>query len=182
MTPWEQNAQWVENDLYFDFSKAVSAFKLDEDGKDGHGLSCFLKSVDFIVQWENQFWLIEVKDPENGKIPAQHRSHQLKSFKNDLESNTLIEKHLFPKLRDSLIYLGMNNGIPNISMRYICLIAVGSLGVAELSGLKQALWNTEWVKGPARGWSKNFDIQCLNIEQWNKHLKNCPITRISEVT
>ncbi|WP_319926544.1 hypothetical protein [Xenorhabdus littoralis] len=56
--------EWIEGDLYFDFSKAQSVKKLDAKGTDGHGLSHLLKSVDFVVEWSNQLWLIEIKDPE----------------------------------------------------------------------------------------------------------------------
>jgi hypothetical protein len=180
MKPWEINHQWVENDLYFDFSKAKSAFKLDQSGHDGHGLSNFFKSVDFVVEWDNQFWLIEVKDPENGKIPARYKNEKQREFKSDIQSDKLIEKHLFPKFRDSLIYLSLDQGIPKLPLRYISLIGLESLEPAELSALKSALWDKEWMKGPVRGWAKSFDVQCMNVSQWNRLLTQCPITRISQ--
>lgn len=180
MNPWDENNQWVEDDLYFDFSKAKFAFKLDQDGPEGHGLSSFFKSVDFVVEWSNQFWLIEVKDPENGNIPEQHKANQLANFKKNLKSGHLIEQHLFPKFRDSLIYLGLERGIPDLPMKYISLIGMESLQPAELSGLKSAIWNKDWVKGPARGWGKDFEVHCMNVSQWNRHLRMCPITRISQ--
>ena len=68
--PWEENQQWREADLYFDFSGAIRADKFDGPR---HGLSHCMKSVDFVVEWQHQLWLIEVKDPENGSIPEQHR-------------------------------------------------------------------------------------------------------------
>jgi hypothetical protein len=180
VNPWDLNRQWVENDLYFDFSKARSAFKLDEAGSAGHGLSNFFKSVDFVVEWSNQFWLVEIKDPDNGAIPEQHRPKQLIKFHEQLKSGYLIDNHLFPKLRDSLIYLGLERGVPNLPMKYISLIGMESLDPAELSGLKHSLWMKDWVKGPAKGWTKNFEVHCMNVHLWNKHLVNCPITRISQ--
>ncbi|ENK1947572.1 hypothetical protein AB3A00_003488 [Vibrio cholerae] len=180
MIPWDENRQWVEGDLYFDFSKAQSAYKLDQDGAEGHGLSRYFKSVDFVVEWTNQFWLVEVKDPENGKIPQQHRTRQLATFEKNLKSGHLIEERLFPKFRDSLIYLGLDKGIPKLPLKYISLIGLESLQPAELSGLKSALWNKDWIKGPARGWSKDFEVHCMNVTQWNRNLSICPITRISQ--
>lgn len=176
MQLWEQNPQWREADLYFDFSKAIRAFKLDTSQ---HGLSHLLKSVDFVVEWEKQFWLIEIKDPDNEGIPAQHRQRQQDQFKQDLLSGQLIDKHLFPKLRDSLIYLGLDAGIPAKPLRYLSLIGLETLEVAELEGLRNKLWQYAWVAGPKRGWHKPFDVHALNVSQWNRLLTQCPITRIS---
>ncbi|NOG31302.1 hypothetical protein HLB35_05125 [Halomonas sp. TBZ9] len=41
-----------------------------------------------------------------------------------MQSDSLIEKHLFPKLRDSLIFLGLEKGIVDKPMRYITLIGL----------------------------------------------------------
>lgn len=179
MQPWEQNPQWCEADLYFDFSRAVSAFKLDTPQ---HGLSHHLKSVDFVVEWEKQFWLVEVKDPENGGIPAQHRENQQARFREDLLGGLLVEKHLFPKLRDSLIFLGLDEGIPAKPLRYLSLIGLETLEVAELEGLRNRLWQHEWVAGPKRGWHKSFAVHTLTVSQWNRLLPQCPITRISDLS
>ena len=176
MTPWEQNPGWVEGDLYIDFSQARQAWKLDGPK---HGLSHCMHSVDFVVEWENQLWLIEIKDPDNGHIPDQHKAKQRRHFKQQLLSHHLINKHLFPKLRDSLIYLSLNKGIADKPMKYIALIGLSTLQPAELGGLTQALWDHEWVKGPKAGWQKSFDVHCLSVGQWNRLLKQCPITRIS---
>lgn len=179
MRDWERNPNWREQDLYFDFSQARSAIKLDESGRDGHGLSHMLKSVDFVVEWSNQYWLIEIKDPDNGAIPEAQREKQLNKFSKELKSGELISTHLFPKLRDSLIYLSMDKGVPNLPLKYIVLIGMNCLEPPELSALKAKLKNTNWLSGPKRGWNKSFDIQCLNIKQWNRLLTNCPVQRIS---
>lgn len=177
MTPWALNPQWVEGDLYFDFSAAQSAFKLDSKE---HGLSHFFKAVDYVVEWTNQLWLIEIKDPENGNIPPEHQPSQQASFRKELVSGQLIDKHLFPKFRDSLLYLGMNRGIADLPLKYLTLIGLETVPVAELEGLTHALRHTQWLNGPARGWQKPFDLHCLNLTQWNHNLSDkCPVTRIS---
>ncbi len=176
MLPWEQNPQWREADLYFDFSKAKRAIKLDTPA---HGLSQAMKSVDFVVEWEKQFWLIEVKDPENGSIPVQHRQNKQSQFREELLGGQLVEQHLFPKLCDTLIYLGLDEGIPAKPLRYLSLIGLESLDVAELDGLKTHLWQHAWVAGPKRGWNKSFDVLIFTVSGWNRLLTECPITRIS---
>ncbi|QTL40091.1 hypothetical protein ACNFJN_01310 [Xenorhabdus budapestensis] len=54
----QMHPEWIEGDLYFDFSKAQSVRKLDKEDPEGQGLSHLLKSVDFVVEWSNQLWLI----------------------------------------------------------------------------------------------------------------------------
>ena len=125
MQPWEQNPQWREADLYFDFSKAIRAIRFDDAEHEAFAQP--MKAVDFVVEWEKQFWLIEVKDPENGGIPVQHRENQQEKFRKDLLGRQLVEKHLFPKLRETLIYLGLDAGIPAKPLRYLSLIGLETL-------------------------------------------------------
>ncbi|MCL7928409.1 hypothetical protein [Halomonas llamarensis] len=181
MTPWEVQPQWCEADLYFDFSQARQVIKLDDHVAEA-GLTHLLKGgVDFVVEWETQLWLLEVKDPENGAIPQQHRERQRRRFLEEMQSDGLIEEHLFPKLRDSLIFLGLEKGIVDKPMRYITLIGLSELDPAQLAGLRDKLWRTEWVAGPrGRSWEKSFDVLALNIGQWNRLLTHCPIQRISQ--
>lgn len=179
MKPWELNPDWREDDLYFDFSAAQHVIKLDRESA---GLTHLLKGgVDFVVEWTNQLWLVEVKDPQCGDIPAQHRAANQARFLKDLLSDSLINKHLFPKLRDSLLLLGMDYGIAAKPMRFITIIGLSELDSAQLSGLADRLKRTEWVAGPKRGWNKPFAVHAFNVEQWNRLLQQCPITRISQL-
>ncbi len=69
--PWEAKPEWCESDLYFDFSQARQVIKLD-DQVAAAGLTHLLKGgVDFVVEWDTQLWLLEIKDPESGAIPER---------------------------------------------------------------------------------------------------------------
>lgn len=183
MQPWEQNPQWWEktrgrNDgLYFDFSKADRAIKFDEKS---HGLTHVMDGcVDFIVEWKEQIWLVEVKDPD--RTPQPHHANEAIKFFDKISGGSLIEKELFPKLQDTLIYLSLNEGIPtNKKLRYMVLIGLEQLDAAQLDGLKNNLWQYKWVSGPEGGWSKSFDVLIFNVDSWNRTLHKCPVTRISE--
>jgi hypothetical protein len=178
VSPWERNPEWREDDLFFDFAAASRVIKLDEKAR---GLTHLLKGgVDFVVEWANQLWLIEVKDPDCGDIPERYREQQKASFLQSLMGEELINKHLFPKLRDSLIFLGMDRGIADKPLKYITVIGLSSLDPAQFNGLKERLWKTQWLAGPPRGWHKPFEVHVLNVGQWNRLLQQCPITRISE--
>ena len=176
MTPWDEHPQWRERDLWFDFSRAVLAYKFDSQD---HGMGHLLKAVDFVVEWPRQLWLIEVKDPESGSIPALIKEDVRAGFLQKLESGTLIEKHLFPKLRDTLIYLGMERGIVSKPLRYLVLIGLEKLEPPMLDSLKGRLWRQGWISGPKRGWKKSFDVAVLTPRSWNRVLPYCPVTRIS---
>ncbi|PXF31138.1 hypothetical protein WH50_11465 [Pokkaliibacter plantistimulans] len=181
MSAWDDNPDWVEKDLYFDFSAASKVIKLDAGGHDGHGLSHLLKSVDFVIEWPESLWLVEVKDPEDGTIPPAHQQRNRDEFVSALQGETLITQHLFPKLRDSLIYLGMDVGILDKPLCYITLIGLTELEPAQFQGLADRLRKQQWLAGPKhRGWRKRFDVVCANVALWNRVFSNCPVTRISE--
>ncbi|MBF0583183.1 MAG: hypothetical protein HQL80_02980 [Magnetococcales bacterium] len=165
---------WREGDLCFDFSSAETVIKLDDSA---HGLSHLLKAVDFVVEWPDQFWLIEVKDPEHSAIPTEHQPNQKQCFADILQSGRLIAEHLFPKFRDSLLYLGMDRGIPAKPMRYLVLICLSSLDPTQLHGLAESLFRTQWLSGPKDDWSKHFSVMALNLAQWNRALPHCSVTR-----
>ncbi|MEO5331192.1 MAG: hypothetical protein H7839_04150 [Magnetococcus sp. YQC-5] len=170
---------WQEGDLCFDFSSAETVIKLDSAA---HGLSHLkMKAVDFVVEWPDQFWLIEVKDPEDTTIPPEYQSQQKQYFSDNLQSGRLIAEHLFPKFRDSLLYLGMDRGIPAKPMHYLVLICLSSLDPLQLKGLADSLYKTEWLPGSKRGWSKHFSVMAFNLAQWNQALPCCPVSRIGIV-
>lgn len=168
--------EWREKELSFNFSKAESVRKLD--GPE-HGLSRCMKSVDFVVEWPDEYWMIEVKDPENSQIPTRHRTRVTNKFMEELDSGALMDEHLFPKFRDSLIYLGMDQGIPAKPMRYFALIALSSLEPAHLMTLAEMFERKEpWVMGPSRGWAKGFAFIAFTCDAWNRTFPHCPVTRI----
>ncbi|ABK43091.1 conserved hypothetical protein [Magnetococcus marinus MC-1] len=176
------NQEWMEGELYFDFSQALSVISLDGHGQ-GHGMSHLMKAVDFVVEWEQELWLIEIKDPEKSTIPKQHRVAQLESFHQKLSSQSLLHAELFPKLIDSLIYLGLNQGISKKPMRYLTLIGMSSLQPPFLTVLKDALLNLHGgclLGRPTKGWEKGFDVHLFNLELWNEWFPHCPASRIEK--
>ncbi|MBF0438400.1 MAG: hypothetical protein HQL93_04685 [Magnetococcales bacterium] len=171
-----EREEWRENDLYFDFSKAVSVIKLDSLE---HGLSHHMKAVDFVVEWQNQYWLIEVKDPENSTIPQEKRINSMNSFSDKMLSGSIMKQHLSPKFRDSLVYLGLDRGIPSKSMRYYALIGIESLDPLMLNSLADTFRQQDPVIcGPKKGWTKSFEFRIFNIALWNKYMPNCPVFRV----
>ncbi|MBF0294090.1 MAG: hypothetical protein HQL96_02790 [Magnetococcales bacterium] len=170
---------WAEKDLRIDFAGAVAVFSLDQHGK-GHGLTHRFKGVDIVVEWQDAIWLVEVKDPENSRIPPQHLTMQQKNFQETVASKSLIEQELYPKLIDTLLFLALDRGIPAKPLRYFAILCLSSLDPVQLSHLQDKLLrhDGDWLKGPSEGWGKAFSAHIFNLESWNRNFPKYPLTRI----
>jgi hypothetical protein len=76
-----------EGDIEIDFQGMLQAEKFD-DAK--HGMSHCLKAVDFLCDWANDLWLVELKDPEEAAIPPLHKAHVWLSLRTNYP-----RKHIF---------------------------------------------------------------------------------------
>lgn len=177
------NSEWQESGLYFDFKEAKSVISLDNHGR-GHGMTRIMKAVDFVVEWNDEFWLIEVKNPENPAIDPERKAQAIQEFLENIQSKTLIYSELFPKLIDSVLFLGFDRGIPSKPMRYMALIGVSFLEPAHFITLTDVLvaHYDACLKGPRDGWSKGFSVHLFNLELWNRALPQCQVTRVEEGT
>ena len=99
-----------EGELVFDFSAATTADQFDDENT--HKLSHCMKAVDFIVEWVNEFWFIEVKDPSNSKIPSEFKREKLREFIAKIDNETLFSNELGPKIKDSFLYLYLSQRLP----------------------------------------------------------------------
>lgn len=172
-----KNEDWVEGDLYFDFSKAIQVTNFDRSGM-GHHLSVYkLKAVDFILEDKETYYFIEVKDPNNPKIPLAHQEKNKEEF---LKDN--LSKKLLKKFEDSLFFQSMDTGIPNKKFLYIILLCLNNIDVTvHFPTLKDELIATNPILiGGKKGWKKGFDIIFLNLELWNKYFPKYPVVRLSD--
>ena len=172
--------QWCERNLCFDFSKAKLAIKFDNPEWHGvtHGGLC---AADFLVEWDDQLWLIEIKDPES--TPAAHREKAVKKFSHELEQKTLISKQLSPTLRDSLFYLWLENWDLNKPIHYFVVIGLESILPRSLSGLKHTFLKETWCSAlEQRGWKQRLalNVDFFTVGMWQKHFPDCPLVRITE--
>lgn len=175
-----QNTPWMERSLAFDFSQARLALKFDDPqwhGLTHGGLSC----ADFLVEWDDQLWLIEIKDPESA--PENHRDTAIRKFTAALDRKTLITQQLAPTLRDSLFYLWFDGWQLSKPIQYLVVIGLESMSPQNLSVLRNTFLRETWLQGPtARGWKQplNVSVNFLTVSAWNALFPHCPITRISE--
>ncbi len=161
-----------EGDMRFDFSKALSCKKFDNND---HGLSHCMKAVDFILESDDKIYFVEVKDP-------QHPSaRNLEENINSIISGNLVKNILVPKCRDSFLY---EYAMDNISKPVLFLVLIGldSLSAADLSNQTDKLKKHIPIDGPSGiSWPKRFIEGCMimNLQTWNKHITQFPVSRIS---
>ncbi|QTA81025.1 Uncharacterized protein dnl_33460 [Desulfonema limicola] len=89
----------TEGELEFDFRDAVLSCQLDKQGK--HKMAHCMKAVDFIVEWTDEFWFVEVKDPSCSTIPDNLKSDKVDEFAAKIKNRRLFSHELGPKLKDS---------------------------------------------------------------------------------
>ena len=163
-----------EGDIRFDFSKAVSWKKFDDNN---HGLSHCMKAVDFIVELPEWIYFIEVKDPED---PS---SGDPDSFLLRLNSEEYIKKNLVPKCRDSFLYEYSQENVAK-SIYYSVVVGLSSLSEPLLLAITERLKHHIPVQGPpGRPWPRRFIERCMvfSLETWNKHMPDFRVTRISSL-
>lgn len=90
-----------EADLAFDVSRVLTPTYFDHHS---HGVDAF-KKVDFLFEWPDELWFVEVKDPDNPASDPARASDYIEAFK----TQRLIFRELGPKARDSYLFLLLEN-------------------------------------------------------------------------
>jgi len=119
-----------ESGLTFDFSASENPYKADSKEFLYNGLS----AVDFIVEMPESYFLIEVKNLENPKIPSEFRTQQKDEFLLKLRSNTdksersVFQGNILRKLKDTLLRMLAFGERLSKPVIYILLLEYGDLG------------------------------------------------------
>ncbi len=167
----------IEEELEFDFSAAIRATRFDDEN---HKMSHCMKAVDFLVEWDEEFWFVEVKDPSSLKIPNEYRIQNLQKFIHKMRNETLFAHELGPKLKDTFLYLYLRKRLPEKKLKYIVLIAVESLDSALLVNSMEHLKHYACLMGPDNShWHKKYvdGVVIYNEKIWNEKLNKCPVNR-----
>ena len=168
-----------EKELEFDFRAALRVKKFDDEQK--HGMSHCMKAVDFLVEWDDSFWFVEVKDPSHSKIPPQHQKGQRDNFLDKIKNKKLFSGELGPKLKDSFLYLHLDNRLPDKPMKYFVLLALDCFGPEHLVPLSDKLQRASCLLGPNNSSWKNQYIENALVfteKTWNEKMAHCPVKRI----
>ena len=152
----------------FDFTDASDAFVFDEKDRSKaafHGLSHCMKAVDIIVELENDYLFVEVKNLENATDDYQQKE----------PFNYLLEVLKY-KYRDSFLYRWAE-GKTDKSIRYLCLLTLESGLITRMN--KELRY--QLPPGlPVTRWSNEIAKACvvLNEARWNSNFPKWPVQRI----
>ena len=188
-----------EGKLEFDFVGALDGYKFDEPKT--HGANA-MRQVDFVVEWEKEIWLVEVKDPVS--TPDATRRTEVRRFRSNLLMRPLrlrdalkvsnmremlegIEKELLHnalgrKARDSFLYLHLKNTYPGKSVKFLVLYTEDRSDSRMLTSATKSLKNACVFGGPfKRGWAIPYlqDVQILNLQSWRVLYPTIPIRRLT---
>ncbi len=186
-----------EGSLEFDFSAAIKAYKFDDPKI--HGMNA-MKQVDFIVEWEEEIWMLEIKDPEDVAIPPQRRASIRRKHRRNLQLRNMsaTDAHLKSlaiydekllvaygeKCRDSFLYLYLQNQMQHKPLKFIVLIGMEILNTRVLTTATKWLRQSSALEGPAKkGWARPYlhSVQVVNLLEWRDRYPQVPIRRIPPI-
>jgi hypothetical protein len=170
----------TEQELEFDFRAAITSAQLDEPGN--HSMAHCMRTVDFLVEWPDEFWFVEIKDPSHSGIPRNLRTQKIiRAFVDKIQNRRLFSNELGPKLKDSFLYLYLSNRLPSKTMRYAVLLAVPVFDPALMLFAADELKISACLLGPdSSAWGNHYveDVLVFNEQSWNDSLPDCPVRRL----
>jgi hypothetical protein len=158
----------IEKKLRFEIMNAARAFRFDDQDRASqtfHGLSHCMKAVDFVVEFQDRCFFIEVKDPPHEGIYESDKA------KDDLVAD------LVRKFRDTFLYRWAE-GEMGKPIYFLCLVELENVHAQVLMRRLETQLPTKKI--PAR-WKNSLVEGCLvsNIKTWNKAFPNIQITRVT---
>lgn len=153
----------------FDFKDAVNAFIFDQKDKalpTYHGLSHAMKAVDLIVELENNYLFVEVKD-----------FHTPDDYQDGDYFNHLREVLKY-KYRDSFLYRWAEKKTDK-PIHYLCLLTLDNALISRMN--KEIRVQLPPGKAAER-WHREIANGCavLNEERWNNNFPKWPVNRLME--
>jgi len=164
-----------EGNLSFTFNGALNGYKFDEQDQTSthyHGLSHCMKGVDLVIEQEDVWLFIEVKDPSHPDSTPE----QIAAFAKKARSTELVSD-LVHKYRDTFLYHWAEQKVEK-PIHYLCLITLESALVLQLMNqLKRQL-----PEGRANNqrWQRAIADRCIvaNLETWNSSFPHIPVQRV----
>lgn len=164
-----------EGDLRISFTNAVGGFVFDQMDRGRphyHGVGQ-MHRVDFIVELDDAFVFVEVKDPGHPRAQAKG----LEKFNAELNDGTL-SSTFASKFMESLVYRWAENAVDK-PVFYLSLV---TLETPLLVNLADEIARKLPPQGrPVSRWQRSIleGFQLLNLETWNAEFPKWPVTRLS---
>ena len=161
----------LERDLEISVDNALNVRKVDDPSRE---LQHCMKTVDFIIEWQDSYYFIEFKDPEHPLATAQAR----REFIDSIESGGL-DEDLKYKCRDSFLN-EWASGRADKPIYYWVLIGLTRLSASELQRRTDSLRRIIPVQAPT-SWIRPVVAGCgvFNIATWNRNFPELAVRRLS---
>ncbi|MTK11717.1 MAG: hypothetical protein F8N39_06380 [Clostridiaceae bacterium] len=163
-----------EGRFRFDFSNALSKYKADDPTLNGLG------GVDFVVELNDKFLFIELKDIENSKVPAEKKKEWIEKLKVNKENLFLID--LGVKFKDTLIRGWAREENFDKPIWYLIIIQLKELDAVQKIKLTEDLTGKLPTTLKAKfGFKKEIKIKqrmILSIEEWKEKFPQFQVTEI----
>jgi hypothetical protein len=159
----------VESGGYiFEFKEALSAFVFDETDnakQTYHGAP--MKAVDIIVELENNYLYVEVKNYDNLSEIIRDAEDDAETIKKKNDHQKWLKNYLKYKFRDSYLYRYAEGKVDK-PIHYLCLINFDN---ALNNALNKILKKELPVGTPTDRWKIKLAESCqiLNFEAWNRN-------------
>lgn len=133
-----------------------------------------MKAVDFIIEFSNRIFFLEIKDPETPKARLKNSRVFRESFK-----TTKLDNDLIYKFRDSFLYEWASDNIHK-PVYYLILVAIERLSESELIITSDRLKRNIPLIGPVGVWKRTIVENCMvfNIATWNRHFPKYRVSRV----
>ena len=143
---------FTEGNLQITIRDEMNARKFDSPE---HGLSHCMRSVDFVVELNDCFQFIEIKDPQNPGAPEGTATQYAQTL-----LSAGITEELKYKYRDSLLY-EWASGRADKPVDYLVLIALEQLAEPQLSTVSDMLQRNLPLRGPgSQPWARPIVRSC----------------------
>jgi len=160
-----------EGELVFQFPKEVSCERFD--GPE-HGLSNRkMKAVDFILDAEDSYYFLEVKDPNHTKAKKKNQTKFAKTMQSGELRNDLIQK-----FRDTFLYRYAEDKLDK-PVHYLVLIDTPDRSL--MPHLSDELKRNLPLKKASTRWKRPLAKSCLLLtpDMWKKHFPDWTIERVA---
>ena len=157
-----------EDDLIFSFDGAIDEIRFDDSA---HATDT-IQPVDFLVEFDDYYRFIEVKDPD---CP---NPTNVEAFRQKLQSGELIRK-LAGKYRDTFFSFGFQQK-PQKEIQYVVVLAMSELTPAQLLSRAGQLQKAIPIRHP--NWKVESVAACniFNLDQYLERFGEGSVTRVSE--
>ncbi|MBC6444945.1 MAG: hypothetical protein GDA50_05845 [Alphaproteobacteria bacterium GM202ARS2] len=150
---------------------ALRCYKFDDERQTARGM----KAVDFIFEFDDCYWFIEFKDPDDPRARKESRD---KFFGKEIDIELAI------KFRDTFLYRWAEGGDEaqgKKAIRYLVLFTGLDSGqrIRRMESLRNKLRDSDCCP---KSWKNILLDECaiFDMEEWNKRFPDNPVSRLSE--